>query len=559
MPAAQRAPDRPALAGALRVATAAVLGALHAASFSPPFGAWWLQLLSLAALIGLVAPAPGAALSRRWPVPFAFGLTWFATGLAWLHTSMHVYGGMPWALAALAVLLFAAYLALFPLLALALAQRVARAGATRPDSTALRLGYALAVGGAWGLSEWLRGMLFTGFPWLAIGYAHVDAPLAGFAPWVGVYGICAISATLAALIAAFAIRPRPLTRAAGTLIPVALVLALGTALGRLELASPAGSPVSVRLVQGNVPQQLKFDPRRARAAMNDYADALQRSPATLTILPETAWVVPWDSTPAEIEREVAASLAASGRFAAVGMPLPATTDSGHRARMTNSVALLGAVSAPAAAPRATQDPASPQARTSAPTPVAAAAVLARYDKHHLVPFGEFIPTGFAWFVHMMDIPLGEFGRGSLAQAPIPVAGQRFAFNVCYEDLFGEEIAVQVRGANGATVLVNVSNLAWFGNSQALPQHLAIARMRAIETARPMLRATNTGVTAAIDHRGRVLARLDHEKAAVLDTMVQGTAGMTAYARWGNATSLGLAGTMLLLAFGMLGGPRAASG
>lgn len=535
MPAAQRAPERPALPGALRVATAVVLGALHAASFAPPLGTWWLQLLSLAALIALVAPAPGAALARRWPVPFAFGLAWFTAGLAWLHTSMHVYGGMPWALAALAVLLFAAYLALFPVFALALAQRVTRAGATRPDSGPLRLAYALAVGGAWGLSEWLRGTLFTGFPWLAIGYAHLDAPLAGFAPWVGVYGICAISATLAALVAAVAIRPRPLARAAGTLIPVALVLAVGAALGRLELAAPVGGPVSVRLVQGNVPQQLKFDPRRARAAMNEYADALHASPATLTILPETAWVVPWESTPPEIARDVAASLAASGRFAAVGMPLPGAADSQRRARMTNSVALLGAA------------------------PGAEAAVLARYDKHHLVPFGEFIPAGFAWFVHMMEIPLGEFGRGSLAQAPIAVAGQRFAFNVCYEDLFGEEIAVQVRSTNGATVLVNVSNLAWFGNSQALPQHLAIARMRALETARPMLRATNTGVTAAIDHRGRVLARLDHEQVAVLDTTVQGTTGLTAYARWGNATSLGLAGTMLLLAFGIVRRLRAASG
>ncbi|HEY5633549.1 MAG TPA: apolipoprotein N-acyltransferase [Burkholderiaceae bacterium] len=549
MPPAQRAPDRLGRGGALRVPVAFALGALHAASFSPPFAAWWLQLAALAALVALLAPAPGAALGRRWLALFAFGLGWFATGLAWLHTSMHVYGGMPWALAALAVVLFAAYLAVFPVLALALAQRLTRAAAPRPDSNASRLAYALAVGGAWGASEWLRGTLFTGFPWLAIGYAQVDGPLAGFAPWVGVYGVSAIAAALATLAAA-AIRPRVATgatgaagkrvAAAGTLVPIVLVLAAGAALARLELAAPSGDAVSVRLVQGNVPQQMKFDPRRAAGAMQDYAEALARSPATLTILPETAWIVSWDSTPPEIAQAVAAGLAGSGRLAAIGMPLAGEAGAQRARGVTNSVALLGA-------------------RPGAATQGAAAAVLARYDKRHLVPFGEFIPTGFAWFVRMMEIPLGEFARGAPVQAPFRVAGQRFAFNVCYEDLFGEEIAAQVRGRDGATVLVNVSNLAWFGDSQALPQHLAIARMRSLETARPMLRATNTGVTAAIDHRGRVLGRLEHARAATLDARVQGTTGLTAYARWGNLTSLAAAGAMLALAFGILARRRGANG
>jgi apolipoprotein N-acyltransferase len=213
---------------------------------------------------------------------------------------------------------------------------------------------------------------------------------------------------------------------------------------------------------------------------------------------------------------------------AIGMPLPqpGTPRPGAPARYTNSVALI---------------------RAGAES----ASIAARYDKRHLVPFGEFVPRGFGWFVAMMDIPLGEFARGAPGQAPFAVAGQRFAFNICYEDLFGEELIEAIRGPQGATVLVNVSNIAWFGDSQALPQHLAIARMRTLETGRPMLRATNTGVTAAIDHRGRVTARLPSYTEAVLDVTVRGTTGLTAYVRLGNAAPL--AGCVALLGLAWLAG------
>ena len=162
-----------------------------------------------------------------------------------------------------------------------------------------------------------------------------------------------------------------------------------------------------------------------------------------------------------------------------------------------------------------------------------------------MPFGEFVPWGFGWFVRMMHIPLGDFARGGAGQPPFEVGGQRIAFNVCYEDLFGEELRDALLGERGATVLANVSNIAWFGRSHALPQHLAIARMRTIETGRPMLRATNTGVTAAIDAHGRVIARLDDHVAGELDVRVQGTTGLTPFARTGNAPAW--IGALLLVA------------
>src|SRR5690606_10848644 len=161
----------------------------------------------------------------------------------------------------------------------------------------------------------------------------------------------------------------------------------------------------------------------------------------------------------------------------------------------------------------------------------------RYDKSHLVPFGEFVPTGFRWFVDAMVIPLGDFNRGPARQQPFDIAGQRIGFNICYEDVFGEELLPALRpgenGEPGATILANVSNLGWFGNSWALPQHLQIARMRSMETARPTIRATNTGATAIIDEKGSVRHRLPYHQAGVLDASVQGMSGLTPYARWGN--------------------------
>src|SRR5690606_940987 len=168
--------------------------------------------------------------------------------------------------------------------------------------------------------------------------------------------------------------------------------------------------------------------------------------------------------------------------------------------------------------------------------IAQARLPLRYDKVHLVPFGEFIPTGFRWFVDMMAIPLGDFDRGPLGQPPMTIGGQQAASNICYEDVFGDAIIRSVRGdvsGGGASILVNVSNLAWFGNSWSLHQHLQISRMRSLETSRPMLRATNTGMTAAIDPNGVVRAVLQPHVKGVLDVEVQGRSGLTPYVRWAN--------------------------
>lgn len=493
-------------------------GLAQAASFWP-VQAWWLQVLALAALVALVLRRP----QRAFALGFAFGLGCFVAGVSWLYVSMHRYGGMPAALAALALLLFAAYLASFGAVVCAVFARVDRALRARDVGPAFR---ATALGalfaGAWALAELLRGWLFTGFPWLAIGYAQLDGPLAAFAPLLGVYGVCLLAA-LVAFGFALAVGGDPAqasrtARAIGVAL-VVLPVAAGLELASIDRVSPHGAPLHVRLLQGNVAQDMKFDAQRSLDAMHWYANELLRGDAPLTVLPETAWTLPWSRTPPDVRGEIVDRLRHTGAAVAIGMPLyedrPAANASVFDARrsLTNSVGVIDA----------------------------AGAIAWRYDKRHLVPFGEFIPFGFGWFVDLMRIPLGDFARGSRQQPALPIAGQRIAFDICYEDLFGEEIAAQVRG--GATILVNVSNIAWFGDSHALPQHLQIARMRALELARPMLRATNTGVTAAIDAHGRVLAQLEPYTAAALDVDVQGADGTTPYARFGNvpvfALSLGL--------------------
>ncbi|MCM5570287.1 apolipoprotein N-acyltransferase [Burkholderiaceae bacterium FT117] len=505
-------------------------GLVHAASFAP-LGLWWLQLLALAAAIRIACAARSPTLAG-----LAFGFGWFVSGVAWLFVSMHRYGGMPAPMAAAALVLFALYLGAFAATGIALAtpslRRALPGGAGRtPRGVA---GAALLFAGLWGAGEMLRGWLFTGFPWLSSGYAQVDGPLAGLAPAVGVHGVGAAAALVAAALALAAPPSRREGESAGpgasagrraasgalaaALACLALPLLAGLALLPVRWADEVGEPIRVRLLQGNVPQQMKFDPARSVAAMQAYAQAIAAEPADLIVLPETAWTVPWSRTPPSIAAAIVDAV--GDGVVAIGMPLPARTRRGEPT-LSNSVAAIGA---------------------GGPLPW-------RYDKRHLVPFGEFVPPGFRWFVDMMEIPLGDFGRGAPHQPALDVRGQRLAFNICYEDIFGRELAPQVR--DGATILVNVSNIAWFGESHALPQHLQIARMRAIEFARPMLRATNTGVTAAIDARGRVLGALRPHSEESLAASLRGTSGLTPYARAGDLAPLALVAALALagLAFG----------
>jgi len=511
-------------------------GALHALSFAPgPLPGWLLPIWQLATLAALVFVCERQQERRTRAIRgiarlgWCFGLTHFAIGLYWLTISMHTYGHLAVPLAVAAVVVLAAALAVFPMLACVLAAWLAP-----PNGVANSTGRALVWAACWTLAEWLRGTLFTGLPWLNAGYAHIDGPYAGWAAVAGVYGVAFLAAFASAAAGAWLHR----LHGAATNHPPAYALAIaaasaliGLALAQINWSTPHGAPLEVRLVQGNIDQGEKFNPAQTRAAINQHLQQAALPPVagapepTLIVLPETIMPVFQHQVPLEIWqawRDIAAGQ--PGRTLIMGAPLYDQT----RASYTNSVIGI-----------------------TADTPLAALQsgdLALRYDKHHLVPFGEFVPAGFRWLVDAMQIPLGDFDRGAARQPPFVVADQTIAPNICFEDVFGEELLPALHpdesGNPGASILVNVSNLGWFGDSWALRQHLHIARMRSVETARPMLRATNTGMTAAIGPDGRVLIAAEPLQPRVIGLPVQGMTGLTPYARWGNVPVLMLAALCL---------------
>jgi apolipoprotein N-acyltransferase len=484
---------------------AALTGAVNVFAFAP-YGLWPVQLLTLALFVSCLIRVPankhGALLG------WAYGFGWVAHGVYWIYISLHDFGALPGWLAALAVALLAAIMGLYMAIGSAAALWLRRRWSASPLLFALAIFPAL-----WALTEWLRGWLFTGFPWLISGYAHTAGPLAGYAPLVGVYGVGGISALIAGCLAL-------LPRHKAPAIAAVLVLAAGLGLHQFNWTAPHGKPISVRLLQGNVPQEEKFDNAQIVNSLRLYIDMIRSAPADLIATPETAIPILQTQLPPDYIPALADFARQSGSHIALGIPYIDGPE-----RYSNSVVGI-----------------SPQAKDPAYH-------YYRYDKQHLVPFGEFVPLGFRWFVDMMNIPLGDFTRGAAVQAPFAVKDQWVLPNICYEDLFGEEIAgqlaaTQAAGKPTATLLLNMSNIAWFGNTIALPQHLQISQMRSLETGRPMLRATNTGATAVIDPHGVVRTRLVPYSRDALAVPVQGYSGTTPYILLGNRLMLALALSML---------------
>lgn len=498
-------------------------GALNVFAFAP-FKWWPLQIVALAWLFHGVLARPQASVRGHFLRGWLYGFGWSAAGVHWLYISMHDYGGMPGWMAALAVGLLALYLGLYAGAATALAGWLRNRWSSSPLLLALFMLPAL-----WTLSEWLRGWVFTGFPWLISGYAHTVGPLAGFAPVGGVYLVGWVAALIAG---SLALLWMGLCRkgVAGTgqrivlpLCAAALLCAGGVALRLVKWTAPQGQPITVRLLQGNIPQEMKFSNDALVSTLGMYEQMISAAPADLIATPETAIpLLPQQLPPDYLER-IAHFAQLSGSHLALGIPL-----SDGPQQYANSVLGFG-------------------------PGVGSALMPYRYDKHHLVPFGEFIPPGFRWFVDLMHIPLGDMTRGAPVQSPMGVKDQWILPNICYEDLFGEEIAGQLRdayraGQPQASVLLNLSNIAWFGNSIALPQHLQISQMRTLETGRPMLRATNTGATAVI-LPGGATSELPPYTRGVLAGQVQGYGGQTPYILLGNKLIVGIALLMLLLAWG----------
>jgi len=486
-----------------------------------PFSLYPLSVLALAILFVQWQHARGKWMAAR--LGFAFGFGLFSAGIGWLYVALHDYGGMPVLLASVAVAMFSAFYALFPALA-GYWQAKLRSSLGGREGMAAYIVLVLLIPALWVLLEWLRGLLFTGFPWLVMGYAHAAAsPLAGYAPLFGVYGVSLIAAASAGLMAfLWYIRPdmqwkqgkqwkqsKPGKLALGILL---LFWLGGAALRTVEWTQPEGDPLKVSLLQGNIEQGVKFEEGNLVGTIEKYRRMVQSTDARLIVLPETALPLLRDELPESYMDILRNHARRNGGDLLIGL------FERDRGLYYNSVISLGSAESQS------------------------------YRKNHLVPLGEFIPLRpvLGWLINdLLHIPMSDQARGGERQQVLRVAGQRVAVNICFEDAFGEEI---IRYLPEATLLVNVTNDAWYGNSHAAMQHNQIAQMRALETGRMMLRATNTGVTSIIGHHGEVIQMLLQHEEGVLTGMVQGYSGSTPYVRWGNAVMLGLIVLMLTAAW-----------
>ena len=497
------------LARGLPLLLAAAAGAGTVFAFAP-FAVSGVAFVTLAVLFGqwqrADSPREGAMLG------FAFGVGLFGAGASWLYIALENFGGMPPWLALISIAVLTAYLALWPAAAGFLAARLA------PRESIARL---LIAAGAFTLAEWIRGYLFTGFPWLALGYTQVPGGLVpGYAPLGGVYLVTLVMTLFAALLAHLTeALARDARRAmAVTASGIAALALIGVALSRIEWTRPSGEPLPVSLLQGNVQQDVKFDPQVRADTFDRYLRLVEGSRGRLVVLPESAFPMFSDEVPDTVLLSLIRMASARDGDVLLGLFTAEPPEPGSdEPRYYNTVVALGDSD------------------------------LQFYRKNHLVPFGETIPLKpvIGWFVRsVLAIPLADQARGGATQPALTVAGHRVAVNICYEDAFGSEL---IHGARDAQLLVNVTNDAWYGRSIAAEQHNQIAAMRALELGRPMLRATNTGITSALDHHGGEIARLPWFTTGVLEVSVAGREGATPYLRFGDLPVLAL--SFLLAAAG----------
>ncbi|QEY61194.1 apolipoprotein N-acyltransferase [Metapseudomonas lalkuanensis] len=462
-------------------------GALTPLAFAP-FDFWPLELLSLALFyLGLRDLAPKAAFWRGW----WYGLGLFLTGTSWIYVSIHDYGSASAPLAAFLTVGFSAGVALFfALPALVWARWIRRSEAALADT--------LAFAALWLAQEAFRGWFLTGFPWLYAGYSQLDGPLAGLAPVGGVWLVSfALALTAALLVNLARLRSRPAFLGAGVVLLIA-PWGLGLALKGHAWTQPAGAPLKVAAMQGNIEQNLKWDPEQLNAQLALYRD--------MTFSAQKADLIVWPETAVPVLKEfVDGYLGVMNRFAndrqsalITGVPIRQNNERGEK-RYYNGITVVG------------------QGEGT-------------YLKQKLVPFGEYVPLQevLRGLIAFFDLPMSDFARGDSNQGPLMAKGYRIAPYICYEVVYPEFAASL---ATQSDILLTVSNDTWFGTSIGPLQHLQMAQMRALEAGRWMIRATNNGVTVLIDPFGQVTEGIPQFQQGVLYGEVLPMQGLTPYLQW----------------------------
>ena len=364
----------------------------------------------------------------------------------------------------------------------------------------------------WVLLEWLRGWALSGFPWLSLGYAMIDSPLKGWAPLLGVYGVTWAVATIAVALNVLLMPAVPAARRAIALGAIVALFLIPAVLGRHGWTRASGPSLAVAAVQGAVPQDQKWQAKNRDATMKRYSQLTADAwGARLIVWPEAALPVLATEIPDYLRRLQEQGRAHGADFAIGLVNYQAKTNQYFNGLLVLSDSGDG-----------------------------------WYYKRHLVPFGEYfpVPTFVRSWMRLMSLPYDDFTPGADRQPTLSAAGQKLGLTICYEDAFGSQ---QLKVLRDATLLINVTNNAWYGDSTAPHQHLQIARMRALEAGRYLVRAANDGITAVIGPQGEIVARLPQFQEAVLRAEVRPMTGLTPYARFGNYPVVIGAGLLLALA------------
>jgi apolipoprotein N-acyltransferase len=471
-----------------------------------PFNLWPAAFVSLAIWFYLLQRYPQRAVLLSW----LYGVGKYALGASWIYVSIHLYGNAPVVLAVFLVALFVAGMALFP----ASAGWLFRVGKTQ----GLRQAAAWFVF-CYALVEWLLGWLFTGFPWLYSGYALLDTPLAGFAPVGGVLLLNLLVATIAVAVLTAWLEWRSARRSllrawSGAVVMILLLWGGGLGLSTVDWTQSTGTH-QVALVQGNIDQAEKWLPESRGRIVETYLELSQPYwGVDLMVWPEAAITL--------FEHEAQTlldGLDAQARSAGTGLilGLPAVDQlPGGQLVFRNTARGLGTAQG-------------------------------RYVKRRLVPFGEYVPLEglLRGLIEFFDLPMSRAEPGEWEQPPLQLAGNRVQVAICYEIVYPDLVRVPA-----AELLLTISNDSWFGDSLGPKQHLQMARMRALENGRWLLRATNNGLTAIVNPRGLVTARLRAFEAGVLTGDYQTMTGLTPFARLGQIPFLLLLTGLAVLTYGL---------
>jgi apolipoprotein N-acyltransferase len=481
------------------------LGALLAFVAELPYGGW-LQLPILSIVWWRLRLEISQTSKQYFAYGIIFGLGYFLMGLWWLYISMHDVGGMNPILSSAAVLLLSLYMALYFSIATFTIRHFKQSDIA-----------GLLLASSWVLAEYLRGYIFTGFPWMGLAENQFNGPFAPIAPVFG--GLACTFLVAWASWEILQMRSRPVIGAVTLIATITLVQLIG----KISYTKSFGEPISVRLIQGNFEQSLKLNPQAIGQQIDFYVSEIQKQSADLIIIPETAFPWPQNNLPNGLLNYLQNYSNTSLSNLLLGLVGEIPGEQGMQ--YTNRAIGL-----------------SPNAQPYL------------YDKVHLVPFGEFIPPGFHWFIKAFNVPLSDFARGGFDQKPFSIERKNqvsvnAAITICYEDVFGGELASRIqRNKEPVHLLINMTNLAWFGQSQAPTQQLRLSQLRSLETGLPALRVTNTGITAVLGPEGKLLQTLPEFTQATLTTKIQPYSGQTPYVRWGNLPILSLSVALLIWGF-----------